>query len=44
LIRADAIPEVNPLNPKFQAFIALWRRMPVPLTKLLGPPIVRGIG
>jgi len=44
LIKAKAIPEVNPLNPKFRAFIALWRRMPMPLTKLLGPHIVRGIG
>jgi FemAB-related protein (PEP-CTERM system-associated) len=44
LVEADAIPDVNPLNPKFQAFIALWRKLPVPLTKLLGPSIVRGIG
>ncbi len=44
LIQADTIPDVNPLNPKFRAFIALWRRLPVPLTKLVGPFIVRGIG
>jgi FemAB-related protein (PEP-CTERM system-associated) len=44
LVEAEKIPEVNPLNPKFQALIALWRRLPVSLTKLLGPPIVRGIG
>jgi FemAB-related protein (PEP-CTERM system-associated) len=44
LVEAQAIPDVNPLNPKFQAFIALWRRLPVSLTKVLGPPIVRGIG
>jgi FemAB-related protein (PEP-CTERM system-associated) len=44
LIEAGKLPDVNPLNPKFQAFIALWRRLPVPLTKVLGPPIVRGIG
>jgi FemAB-related protein (PEP-CTERM system-associated) len=44
LIKAKTIPEVNPLNPKFRAFIALWQRMPLPLTKLLGPHIVRGIG
>ena len=44
LIKAHKIPDVNPLNPKFQAFIALWRRLPVPLTKVLGPVIVRGIG
>jgi FemAB-related protein (PEP-CTERM system-associated) len=44
LVKSETIPDVNPLNPKFQAFIALWRRLPVPLTKLLGPSIVRGIG
>jgi len=44
LVEAGKIPDVNPLNPKFQAFIALWRRLPVSLTKVLGPPIVRGIG
>ena len=44
LIKAKTIPDVNPLNPKFRAFIAMWRRMPLPLTKLIGPHIVRGIG
>jgi len=44
LIKSETIPEVNPLNPKFRAFIAMWRRMPLPLTKLIGPYIVRGIG
>ena len=44
LVKAQKIPEVNPLNPKFRAFIGLWRRLPLPLTKWLGPAIVRGIG
>lgn len=44
LIQAGKIPDVNPRNAKFKAFIALWRRLPVPPTKLLGPPIVRGNG
>jgi len=38
------IPDVNPLNPKYRAAIDLWRRLPLPVTKLLGPPIVRSIG
>ena len=38
------VPELNPLNPKFRLFIAAWKRMPLPLTGLLGPPIVRGLG
>ena len=30
-------------NPKYRRFIAVWRRMPVGLTRWLGPVIVRGI-
>ncbi len=44
LCKLDAIPEVNPLNPKYRLFIAAWKRLPVPLAKLIGPPIVRGLG
>jgi FemAB-related protein (PEP-CTERM system-associated) len=38
------VPELNPLNPKFRLFIAAWKRLPLPVAKLLGPTIVRGIG
>jgi FemAB-related protein (PEP-CTERM system-associated) len=43
-VTGEKIPDLNPLNPKFQAIIKLWRHLPLPLTKLLGPSIVRGIG
>jgi FemAB-related protein (PEP-CTERM system-associated) len=39
-----AIPEVNPLNPKYRAAVALWQRLPLWLANRLGPPIVRGVG
>jgi FemAB-related protein (PEP-CTERM system-associated) len=39
-----AIPDRNPLNPKYQLFIAAWKRLPLPVANLLGPPIVRGLG
>ena len=39
-----AIPEHNPLNPKYRLFIAAWKRLPLPVANLLGPHIVRGIG
>ena len=39
-----AVPEVNPLNPKYRAFIAAWKRLPLPVANLIGPHIVRGIG
>ena len=39
-----AVPEHNPLNPKYRLMIAAWKRLPLPVANLLGPPIVRGIG
>jgi FemAB-related protein (PEP-CTERM system-associated) len=44
LLRGDKVPENNPLNPKYRAFIALWRRLPVPIANLLGPRLVRNLG
>lgn len=35
------IPQLNPSNPKFRAAIALWQRLPLVLTKLVGPHIVK---
>ena len=44
-LRAGAqLAEHNPTNPKYRLMIAAWRRLPLPLANLLGPPIVRGLG
>ena len=37
------IPDVNPRNPKYRAAIAVWRRLPLWLTRQLGPRIVKYI-
>jgi len=39
-----SIPDHNPLNPKYRLFIAAWKRLPLPVANLIGPPIVRGLG
>ncbi len=44
LLRRDTIPQNNPTNPKYRAFIALWRHLPRPLANVLGPSIVRNLG
>ncbi len=44
LVRAPKVPENNPLNPKYRAFIALWRRLPLPVANALGPFIARSLG
>lgn len=37
------IPELNPANKKYQKAIRIWQHLPIPLTKMLGPLIVRNI-
>jgi FemAB-related protein (PEP-CTERM system-associated) len=44
LFRGDRVPENNPLNPKYRAFIAAWRWLPMPIANRLGPILVRGLG
>jgi len=40
----EAPREVNPLNPKYQAKIKAWQKLPLWLANRLGPPIARGLG
>lgn len=44
LINRNDVPQNNPMNPKYRAFIALWRRLPIPVANQLGPFIVRNLG
>lgn len=44
LRQGGPLPEINPMNPKYRIFIAVWKRLPLPLANLLGPAIVRNIG
>ena len=41
--RKGDVGERRPENPRFRRAIAVWQKLPVPLTRLIGPPIVRGI-
>lgn len=44
LITRDSIPQNNPMNKKYRFFIEAWKRLPLPLTELLGPLLVRNLG
>lgn len=35
--------ELRPDNPKYERFIRIWQKLPVGVTRLIGPRIVRGI-
>ncbi|MEJ2452249.1 MAG: FemAB family PEP-CTERM system-associated protein, partial [Gammaproteobacteria bacterium] len=39
----EKMPSLNPHNPKFNLAINLWRRLPITLTKLIGPGIVKNL-
>lgn len=41
LVKAQQLPNLNPTNPKFKLMIEVWKRLPLGLTKLIGPPIVK---
>ncbi|MEO8740541.1 MAG: FemAB family XrtA/PEP-CTERM system-associated protein [Casimicrobiaceae bacterium] len=44
LLARDDVPQNNPLNPKYRALIALWRRLPRPVANAIGPMLVRSLG
>jgi len=37
------LPELNPQNPKYQLMIRTWQKIPVPITKIIGPIISRNL-
>ena len=44
LVRAKEMPDINPLNPKYQLFIRLWQKLPLPVSKWIGPWLARDLG
>jgi len=44
LAKGARIPDNNPNNPKYKMIIAAWKRLPLRVANLLGPPLVRGLG
>jgi serine/alanine adding enzyme len=42
-VREGAVGEMRPENPRYQRMIRVWQRLPVRVTQVLGPRIVRGI-
>ncbi|MEN8167640.1 MAG: FemAB-like protein, partial [Pseudomonadota bacterium] len=43
LNRTNELPLLNPTNPKYSMMINTWKRLPVVVTKLLGPMIVKNL-
>ena len=44
LVKSREIPDINPMNPKYAALIALWQRLPLSVSRLLGPMLAKNLG
>lgn len=44
LANTDSVPDVNPLNPKYQVFIKAWKNLPLPIANRFGPWLARSLG
>ncbi len=41
LANGGELPQINPSNPKYELAIRMWQKLPLSLTRLLGPRIAR---
>jgi len=41
LLGSDRMPNINPTNPKYAAFIMAWKRLPVSVATAISPPLSR---
>ncbi len=43
LVKKKELPNLNPTNPKYEIFINLWKKLPLPVANIIGPRIVKNI-
>lgn len=43
MAEGQALPQLNPSNPKYRMAIAIWKRLPLALTNRLGPVLSRAL-
>ncbi len=44
LVNAEALPNLSPNNPKYQFFIKMWQKLPVWLSRSIGPYLSKYLG
>ncbi len=43
LAEGGDLPALNPNNPKYQLAIKVWQKLPIPITKIIGPHLVKNL-
>jgi FemAB-related protein (PEP-CTERM system-associated) len=44
LVKSNAVPDINPLNPKYRLLVNTWSKLPLPVANFIGPFIARSLG
>ena len=44
LVKSAAVPDINPLNPKYRLMVNTWTKLPLPIANFLGPLLARSLG
>ncbi len=44
LVRAQAMPDLSPNNAKYGIMVQTWKRLPLPVSRVVGPWIARNLG
>ncbi len=44
LVKAKSMPDVSPNNPKYRMFVNAWKKLPLPVTRIVGPWIAKNLG
>lgn len=40
----DSMPDISPNNPKYAMFIRAWQKLPLPITRIVGPWLSKDLG
>ena len=44
LVKAKALPNLSPNNPKYQFFIRMWQKLPLSVSRMIGPFLSKYLG
>ena len=44
LVKAKELPNLSPNNPKYQLFIKIWQKLPLPVSQWIGPYLSKFLG
>lgn len=44
LVKAKSLPNLSPNNPKYKYFIKAWKKLPLPLSRRIGPMLSKYLG